>query len=130
MKRLITEQQEKVIRLCHHDFEGLTQSEAAERMGISQQAVSKLLAKVEKVAPQLFPILTKFQARSYHHLMMDGWSVKDIAKHLETSSRSVYNALKACRDKGLSLPKSVCGNILRYEDYDTDWIDEHTVEKF
>ena len=101
MERLITEKQEQALRLCHQDFEGLGQTEAAKQMGISQQAISKLLAAVEKILPDYFPLLTKTEAKRYHLYMAEGWSVKDIAEHFELTLRSVYNALQRARDKGM-----------------------------
>lgn len=38
-------------RLCHHDFEGLSTKEAAERMNITQREVNRLLERMEKAAP-------------------------------------------------------------------------------
>ena len=114
-KRIITERQEEAIRLCHHDFGGLTKTKAAEKMGITHQAVTKLLAKVEKVAPQLFPLVTKFQAKCYHHLCCDGMAPIKIAKHLDRSRQAVYEALQACKDKGLPLPRAH-GNIMNYKE--------------
>jgi len=72
MKRSITKKQEQALQLCHQDFGGLEQIEAAERMNISQQAISKLLAVVKKVLPQYFPIITKLEAQIYHYYMVEG----------------------------------------------------------
>ena len=58
MKRLITKRQEQILRLCHHDFEGLTQEQAAEKLGVSRPVITKALACIEKIMPQYFPILT------------------------------------------------------------------------
>ena len=41
--RLITFRQEQALRLCHQDFEGLDQPEAAKQMGINQSVLSRLL---------------------------------------------------------------------------------------
>lgn len=124
-KRTITERQEEAIRLCHHDFEGLTEIDAAERMGISQSAVSQLLSQVKKVAPQLFPIMTKFQAQCYHHLMCDGWSPDDIAERMDRQVNSVYKALQTCKLKGLPLPQAH-GDIMKY----TEDMDDKVIHKF
>ena len=124
-KRLITEKQEEAFRLCHHDHEGLTEAEAAERMGITQQAISKLLAKVKEVAPQLFPIMTKQQAKCYHHLTVDGWSPQEIADHLGVSVNAVYLTFRSYKGKGLAFP-GPRGNVLQYE----EWMDNIVKEKF
>jgi predicted DNA-binding protein YlxM (UPF0122 family) len=124
-KRTITEKQEEALRLCHHDFEGLTEIEAAARMGISQQAISKLLNKVKEIAPQFFPILTKLQAECYHHSTCDGWSPLEIAKYMYRSKWSVYKALQACGKKGLPLPDAH-GDIMKY----TENMDDKVIHKF
>jgi len=124
-KRLITERQEQALRLCHHDHEGLTLTEAAEHMGITHQAVSKLLAKVKKVAPQLFPILSKQEAKCYHYLTVDGLLPKDIAHTLNISVKAVYLTLDRCAAKGLSF-SGPRGNVLSYK----EWMDDIVKEKF
>lgn len=113
-KRLITKKQEQALRLCHQNFEGLPQEEAAKRMGISQQAISKLLTTVEKVMPQYFPILTKQEAERYHLYMNEGWSVDEIAEHFGLTPDSIYKALQRARDKGMYFSKDR-GRILSYE---------------
>ena len=114
-ERQITKRQEEAIRLVHHDSEGLTMTEAADRMGISQQAVTKLLAKVKRVAPQLFPMMTKLQAQCYHYLCCDGWSPAEIAEYMGRTNWTVYKALQACKSKGLPLPQAH-GDIMNYEE--------------
>jgi len=130
-KRLITKKQEQAFRLCHQDFEGLTETEAAERMGVTQATISEHLANVKKVAPQLFPILTKFQAQCYHYITCDGWLPEEIADYMGRPINSVYKALQACRNKGLPLPVKVRGNILRYEELpDPEVSDTIIIRKF
>ena len=117
-KRLITKKQEQALILCHHDFEGLEQALAAKHMGISQQAISKLLAGVEKVLPQYFPILTKHEAQIYHYYMVEGWGVKEIADYTELSLNAVYKTLQRTRDKGMFFSDTK-GRVLSYnEDMD------------
>ena len=101
MKRLITKRQEQILRMCHHDHDGLTQTEAAEKLSISQSAVSNALKRIEKVMPQMFPILTKIEAERYHLFMVEGWSVEDIAEHFGVTPDSIYKALKRAKDKGI-----------------------------
>ena len=125
MERLITEKQEQAFRLCHHEFEGFTLAEAAERMGITYQSVSKLLAQVEKVMPQFFPILSKQEAKCYHYLTVGGLSPRDIAQTLEISVKAVYLTLDRCRAKGLTFP-GPRGCVLSYE----EWMDSIVKHKF
>lgn len=61
MKRNLTKAEEKVIRLIHHDFKGLTVCEAARVIQVTEAYVRELLQSVKKKAPQLFPILTPKQ---------------------------------------------------------------------
>ena len=112
-KRIITKRQERALRLCHQDFDGLTQPEAAYRMNISQQALSQLLARCEEIAPQFFPILTKQEAKFYHLFTVEGWSVEDIAKNENEDGiteysgvtlNAVYKTFQRCREKGLKFP--------------------------
>lgn len=58
MKRNLTRQEEQVIRLCHHDHEGLSVDDAAVKMGLSRDSVMWHLRHIKKKAPQLFPILS------------------------------------------------------------------------
>ena len=98
-KRLITEKQEQALRLCHQDFEGLSQEEAAKQMDISKSAINKLLAAVKKVMPQYFPLLTKFEMKQYHLFMIEGWSIAAIAEYFELTPNSIYKTLQRARDK-------------------------------
>lgn len=101
MKRLITKRQEQILRACHQDFDGLTQIEAAEKLGISQSVISDALKRIEEVMPQMFPILTRLEAERYHLFMIEGWNVEDIAEHFGATSDSIYKALKRAKDKGM-----------------------------
>ena len=123
-KRLITERQEQALQLCHHDFEGLAQEEAAEKMGISRRAVCKLLAYVEKALPQYFPILTKLEAQVYHYYMVEGWEVDEIAEHVEKSPDAIYKVLQGAKAKGKFFRKK--GKILQYR----PWMDAQVIQKF
>jgi predicted DNA-binding protein YlxM (UPF0122 family) len=114
-KRIITKRQEQALRLCHQDFGGLEQAEAARQMGISQQAISQLLTRVEEVLPQYFPILTKIEAKRYHLYMIEGWSVNEIAEHFGLTSRSVQLALQRAKDKGMYFSETK-GRVLSYDE--------------
>ena len=124
-KRLITKRQEQALKLCHHDFEGLEQVEAAKRMGITQPAIVKLLAHIKKVALQLFPILTQQEAKIYHYYMVEGWNVNEIAEYTDLSPDTIYKTLQRARRKGMFFtpPKD---RVLQYE----TWMDSLVKEKF
>lgn len=114
MKRLITKKQEQILKTCHHDFEGLSQTEAAETLGISQSTISDALVQIKKVMPQMFPILTKLEAERYHLYCVEGWSVNEIAEYFEINPRSVYYTLQRARDKGACFAEPK-GRALQYD---------------
>ena len=111
---MITGKQEQALRLCHHDFEGLTQKEAAKKMNISHQAISELLAHVKKAIPDCFPILTKLEAQVYHYYMVEGWEVDEIAEYMEKSRETIYKTLHRTRDKGMYFTEAK-GRVLSYD---------------
>lgn len=115
MKRLITKRQEQILRLCHHDHEGLTQDEAAKRLDVTRPVITRALAQIEKVAPQLFPILTKLEAKCYHYYMIEGWSVSGIAQYLGQSENAIYKTLQRARDKGMFFTEAK-GRVLSYDE--------------
>ena len=57
-KRNLSHFEEKVLRACHHDFNGLSTKETAEKIGCLPGTVKLVLKRVERKCPQLFPILT------------------------------------------------------------------------
>lgn len=61
MERLITEQEEQAIRLCHFNFGNLSTKAAAVIMGISQRRVQQLLQSAKKKAPQLWKKLGTYR---------------------------------------------------------------------
>ena len=132
-KRLITKRQQEALRLCHHDHKGLTEEEAAKEMGISCRAICFLLARVEKVLPQYFPILTKQEAKIYHYYIDEGWEVEEIAKNIHLTENAVYKTLHRLKNKGMFFSKAV-GRILSYdrlkEKYGEDWLDNNVKHKF
>ena len=115
MKRNLTEFEEQVIRLIHHDFEGLTQRETAERLGTSQGSVSRALARIKKKAPQLFPILTTRQAAIHLRITELGQTHQEIADVLNVSVKTVDRIVEQMRIKGVNFagpPKTT-----QYETY-------------
>lgn len=113
-KRLITIRQEQILKLVHHDFKGLSQSEAARKLGITQSAISDALKQVKKIMPQFFPLLTKIEAERYHLYCIEGWPVNEIAEHSGLTPDSVYKALQRARDKGARFAEPK-GRALRYD---------------
>jgi DNA-binding CsgD family transcriptional regulator len=98
MKRLITEQQERAYRLCHHDFDGHTIQEAAEIMRITPVSVYKLLARMKKAAPHLFPILSKNHATIWR-MFLAGKTCKQIADELGETEAALQTKLYKVKEK-------------------------------
>jgi len=63
----ITTQQFEAYKLCSGEHDGHTTAEAAKIMGITQRSVERLLERMEKILPSLFPLLTKDEAAVYAH---------------------------------------------------------------
>lgn len=124
-KRLITKREEQIFKLVHHDFDGLSQIEAAQQLGISRSTVSHALARVKKVLLQYFPILTKLEAKCYHYYMIEGWSVFDIAKYIDKSQNMIYEALHRAKNKGMYFTEAK-GRVLSYDES----MDAHVKQKF
>lgn len=125
MARLITKRQEQILRLVHHDFEGLPQAETARRLGISQSAISDALARIKKIMPQMFPILTKLEAERYHLYCVEGWNVDEIAERFGITPDSVYKALQRAKDKGACFTEPK-GRVLQY----SPDMDNNVIHKF
>jgi len=98
MKRMITKREEEAYRCRHHDFDGLTMAETAERMGINEQSVSNLLNSMKKKAPQLFPILSKQQVNVFE-LWLKGDTIETIALELKLADQTVKNVLQTVKEK-------------------------------
>lgn len=113
MKRLITKRQEQILRLVHHDFDGLTQAEAAQQLNVSQSTISNALKRIEEVIPDFFPILSKLEAKCYHLFMTKGWPVNEIAEHLDQSVNAIYKTLQRAKDKGMFFSDTK-GRVLSY----------------
>jgi len=114
LKRKITEQEEQILRACHHDFGSMTQQEASQHLNIPQQTISDVLKRLEKIVPQFFPILTKLEAKCYHCWMIEGWEIPEIAEYTGQSENAVYKTLQRTRDKGMCFTESK-GRVLSYD---------------
>lgn len=98
-KRLITKKQEEVYRLCHHDFGGLTPEEAAERLGIHPRKVYELLARMKKIAPQLFPIIPRENAEAWGLWFEGGLHCLEIAERMGITESAVIQRLQHIKEK-------------------------------
>ena len=104
MTRHITHRQEQIYRLRHHDFAGLTTKQVAGMLGIWPQSVTRHMKEMQKVAPQLFPILTRRQADIYRMFMKLGLEQKVIAGVLGISSNCVGVLIYRIKNKGMFVP--------------------------
>ncbi len=119
-KRVITETEERVFKLCHHDFEGLTRKEAAKQMGVSQSSISRTLARVKAKAPQLFPILNPRQHLIHHCIAELGCPHKEIAEMLGVTVKTIDGIVAQMRAKGVSFAQP--RKTVSYESYMDDKI--------
>ncbi|KKN57526.1 hypothetical protein LCGC14_0561430 [marine sediment metagenome] len=56
--RYISKLQEQIYRACHHEHKGMSVEEASDVYAIPEPTIERILAEVEDIAPQLFPILS------------------------------------------------------------------------
>jgi DNA-directed RNA polymerase specialized sigma subunit len=124
-KRKITRQQEKIYRLVSSDFEGLTVAEAAILEGVTPRAIQRVLQRLEQIAPQLFPILTRQEAQVLKYIEVDHLTNQQIAEHLKVTCSRVSQITKSLVDKG-KLNQINPGRALSYH----PGMDAHIVEKF
>lgn len=122
--RVITEQEEMAYRLCHHDFDKLTTSEAAQRMGLTVRQVQRLLKNVKSKAPQLFPILTYRQTLVKSLIDKHGLTHKRIAEIFGCSEGNIDKIVNILEVKGVHFeqPKKT----LSYE----NWMDSQVRRKY
>ena len=95
----ITKKQEQTYRLCHPSFGGLSYAQAAIKMGITEDAVYKLLARMKETAPRLFPILSLEHAEIWNLWQDAGLTCKDIASLKGTTERSIQAKLRLIKKK-------------------------------
>jgi len=88
----------------HHDFGGMTTKQVAAILGVHPKNVSCQMWAMRKIAPQLFPILTRRQADIYHMFVNVGMEQKAIAGILGISSNCVATQIHRLRNKGMYVP--------------------------
>jgi DNA-binding CsgD family transcriptional regulator len=114
-----------VYRHRSHDFKGYTTKETARELRISTSTVKRTLRTIEAKHPELFPILTRMQAKCYRAYMNEGRPVAEIAQELGITEGVVYEHLAAAKKAGAYFPHQKV-KILTYEQY----MDNEVVEKF
>lgn len=104
MTRRITHRQEQIYRMRHHDFGGMTTKQVAAKLGVHPKNVSRHMWAMQKITPQLFPILTRQQADIYHMFTHVGLEQKVIARILGIGSNHVATQIYRLRNKGMYVP--------------------------
>ena len=124
MKKNLSDKQVQAYRLVSGEFEGLSTDEAAKRMGITPQAINRLLSRAKKICSKLFPLLTK-QEVDVKALHVLNWSYEDIADKLQVSLSRVSQIIKSANEKqGTACSKPI--KMLSYH----PWMDGYIKEKF
>lgn len=100
----ITDQMIRLYRLCHHDFGGLSYTEAAKTENISVRSVYRVLSEMRQFSPQLFPILNKEQAGMWK-MWNDGRTCGQMALLFDSTEDAIYSKLLVIMRKlGFSVP--------------------------
>ncbi len=99
MKSQLSAKQIKAFQLCSGELRGMTTIEAAADMGISVQAVNRLLARAEERCPELFPLLTRQEARVRELMDNNGLCNSAIAMKLGLSLQRISQISMSIDDK-------------------------------
>ncbi|KKN79109.1 hypothetical protein LCGC14_0342970 [marine sediment metagenome] len=110
----ITKNMGILIGKVHHEHEGKSVEVAAREMNISTPTAYRMLEKAEKIAPYLFPILSRKKAHILQLYMMENMRIYDIAEVTGVSCSTVKDHLRALRKKGL-IPKHDRKPMLSYD---------------
>lgn len=125
MERLITERQEQIYRMRHHDFGGMSTKQVATMLGVEVQCINLHMREMKKVAPQLFPILTCRQLEVYKLYVEMNLSGNAVSELLSIARPTVQSKLDEIKRKGLHVPKRA-KRIVRY----SCWMDSKVIRKF
>ena len=114
----VTKKQLQAYVLISGEHQGMTTKQAARIMGISSRAVVSLLKRMEKIMPDLFPLLTKDEASVRLHYLFDGTKPDFNTKKMENLRASLYK-------KG-QLPKLTPAKTVAYSPN----MDSQVIQKF
>jgi len=103
-ERQWTEQEERIFRMVHHDFDGLTIREASDKLGLSTRRIQYILKGIKKKAPQLFPILTKRENTIATMLLEKGLSIEQIAIASGKTENHIKVIIHRMKEKGFVIP--------------------------
>lgn len=122
--RVITEFEESVLRACHHQFEALSQAEAAEKLEVSEATICRTLQEIKSKVPTMFPILTGRQYQVYICVAGRGMSLRETAEELNLTEASIKSFLARIRSKGMAIPSPAA--TVQYVEY----MDKYVRHKF
>ena len=97
---MITMRQWEIYILRHHDQGCMTVKHTAEFMSISEHTVRRDMAKLEKLHPELFPILTKQQQQVLDDLAA-GRTIAEIADCHDVSESRVNKIIAKLKELGV-----------------------------
>lgn len=89
----ITKRMIECYKLRHHAFTGLSSKETATVMGVSVRQVNRLMADMEQLASQLFPVLTREQAGLWSQWFDEGLTCYQIAEKAGATERTIQARL-------------------------------------
>lgn len=121
MDRVLSHEQERAIRLCHHDHMGESVYTTALMMGITTKEVKQLLRSAKRLAPQMFPILTP-QHRAILMMYDQHHSREVIATALDITLPMLKRRVRFLRKHGFLRNRKV----KRYQSH----MDSQVVQKF
>jgi len=105
MTRTITQFEEAVLRLVHHDFKGGTQREAAIELNCSQSQISDAISRLKRKAPGFFPILTRNQLLIHDCICEKGMTHTEISALLGISENTLKGRIARLKNKGVNFEK-------------------------
>jgi len=106
----ITTQQFEAYKMVSGEHDGLTMAEAAKKMQITPRSVQRLLERMEEILPELFPLLTKDEAKVSHHFQFGG----DMPVF---SPDKLANIMRSLKKKGKNLGKGTPPSTVSYENH-------------
>ena len=125
MKNRLTKKQTEAYLLRSGEFQGLSRTDSAKAMGVTERAFNLLLERAEKKCPHIFPMLTKQEANVLGMLDL-GWVNYDIANELGVSLDRVSQIKGALHEKGRAVACCKQIKMLQYAPH----MDNKIREKF
>ena len=126
MTRHITHRQEQIYRMRHHDFAGLTTKQVANRLGVTPKCINSHMRKMQKIAPQLFPILTPRQMDIYVLREVMGMTHSEIGEYLGVTWQTAARTVHYMRKKGMYLQPDCLHRVDTY----SSWMDYKVKHRF